>query len=109
MLTTIVQLIPTPSTLSKSLRSAFQKGKSSSFVQISWRCFDRKIPFPCGATDSGKTILFSAVFQIVPLSRMARVAKQKSFNKATFNSSAEVIFLGEAHRELLDIDDWKII
>ena len=72
---------------------------------------ENKRPVPCaiGATDSGKTSLFSPVFQIVPLSRIARVTKQKSFNKAMIDSSTEVIFLHEAHRELLDIDDWKII
>ena len=72
---------------------------------------EHKRPVPCaiGAADSGKTSLFSPVFQIVPLSRIARVTKQKSFNKSMIDSQTEVIFLDEAHRDLLDVDDWKII
>ena len=72
---------------------------------------EHKRPVPCaiGASDSGKTSLFSPVFQIVPLSRIARVTKQKSFNKSMIDSSTEVIFLDEAYNNLLDIDDWKII
>ena len=56
-----------------------------------------------------QTSLFSPVFQIVPLSGIARVTKQKSFNKSMIDSSTEVIFLDEAYTNLLDIDDWKII
>ena len=67
------------------------------------------MPCAIGASDSGKTSLFSPVFQIVPLSRIARVTKQKSFNKSMIDSSTEVIFLDEAYNNLLDIDDWKII
>lgn len=64
-----------------------------------------KQPVPCtiGATNSGKTSLFSPIFQIVPLNRIAHVTKQKHFNKAMIDSSTEA-FAG-----LLDIDDWKII
>ena len=62
-----------------------------------------------GASDSSKTSLFSPVFQIVPLSGIARVTKQKSFNKSMVDSSTEVIFLDEAYTSLLAIDDWKII
>ena len=71
---------------------------------------ENKRPVPCtiGAADSGKTSLFSPVFQIVPLSRIARVTKQKSFNKSMIDSQTEVIYLDEAHRDLLDVDDWKI-
>ena len=72
---------------------------------------EHKQPVPCaiGASESGKTSLFSPVFQIVPLSRIARVTKQKSFNKSMTDSSTEVIFLDEAYSNLLDIDDGKII
>ena len=67
------------------------------------------MPCAIGASDSGKTSLFSPVFQIVPLNRIARVTKQKSFNKSMIDTSTEVIFLDEAYNNLLDIDDWKII
>ena len=72
---------------------------------------EHKQPVPCaiGASDSGKMSLFSPVFQIVPLSRIARITKQKSFNKSMIDSSTEVIFLDEAYMNLFDIDDWKII
>lgn len=93
---------------------------SLSEEQVKLFCFDflalfrqkeQKQPVPCaiGASDSGKTSLFSPVFQIVPLNRIARVTKQKSFNKSMIDSSTEVIFLDEAYSSLLDIDDWKII
>ena len=83
---------------------------SSDFLAL-FRQKEHKQPVPCaiGASDSGKTSLFSPVFQIVPLSRIARVTKQKSFNKSMIDSSTEVIFLDEAYTNLLDIDDWKII
>ena len=72
---------------------------------------EHKRPVPCaiGASDSGKTSLFSPVFQIVPLSRIARVTKEKSFDKSMIDSSTEVIFLDKAYNNLLDIDDWKVI
>lgn len=72
---------------------------------------EHKQPVLCaiGSADSGKTSLFSPVFQIIPLSRIARVTKQKSFNKAMIDNLTEVIFLDEAYATLLDIDDWKII
>ena len=96
------------------LRTAFLKSRYSSFALISLHCFERKNtsnPWPLAirSSDSGKTSLFSPVFQIVPLSRIARVTKQKSFNKSMIDSSIEVIFLDEAYANLLDIDDWKII
>lgn len=70
-----------------------------------------KQPVACaiGPADSGKTSLFSPVFQIVPLNRIARVTKQKNFNKAMIDRYTEVIFLDEAFAGLLDVDDWKII
>jgi len=72
---------------------------------------EHKQPVPCatGASDSGKTSLFSPVFQIVPLCRIAHVTKQKSFNKSMIDSTTEVIFLDVAYTNLFDIDDWKII
>ena len=69
----------------------------------------QRVPCAIGSPDSGKVSLFSPVFQIVPLSRIARVTKQKNFNKAMIDDLTEVIFLDEAYPGLLDIDDWKIM
>ena len=105
---------PDPKYFEQILQNSLSKEQIEQFCADFLALFrpkEHKRPVPCaiGATDSGKTSLFSPVFQIVPLSRIARVTKQKSFNKAMIDSSTEVIFLDEAHRELLDIDDWKII
>ena len=96
--------------LKNSLPEEQIKQFCADFLAI-FRPKEHKRPVPCaiGASDSGKTSLFSPVFQIIPLRRIARVTKQKSFNKAMIDSSTEVIFLDEAHRDLLDVDDWKII
>ena len=96
--------------LENSLSEEQMKLFCSDFLAL-FRQKEHKQPVPCaiGASDSGKTSLFSPVFQIVPLSRIARVTKQKSFNKSMIDSSTEVIFLDEAYTNLLDIDDWKII
>ena len=67
------------------------------------------VPCAIGFADSGKTSLFAPVFQIVPLNRIARVTKQKSFNKAMIDNSTEIIVLDEAFPGLLEIDDWKIL
>ena len=68
-------------------------------------------PVPCaiGSSDDGKISLFAPVFQIVSLNRIARVTKQKNFNKAMMENLTEVTFLDEAYPGLLDIDDWKIL
>ena len=68
----------------------------------------QRVPCAIAAADSGKTSLFSPVFRIVPLSRIARVTKQKNFNKVMIDDLTEAIFLDEAYPGLLDIDDWKI-
>ena len=70
-----------------------------------------KEPVPCliGASDSGKTSLFTPVFAVVSMQRVARVTKQKAFNKAMIDSTTEIIFLDEAYASLLDVDDWKIL
>ena len=72
---------------------------------------DHKRPVPCliGAANSGKTSLFAPVFQIIPLKRIARVTKQKAFNKAMIDADTEVIFLDEAYGSMLDPDDWKLL
>ena len=96
--------------LENSLSEEQMKLFCSDFLAL-FRQKEYKQPVPCaiGASDSGKTSLFSPVFQIVPLSRITRVTKKKSFNKSMIDSSTEVIFLDEAYTNLLDIDDWKII
>ena len=100
---------PDPKYFEQILTNSLPEGQIQQFALISSRYSEikHKRPVPCaiGASDSGKTSLFSPVFQIVPLSRIARVAKQKSFNKSMTDSSTEVIFLDEAYNNLLDIDD----
>ena len=69
--------------------------------------FDRlKDPEPI--EQKRKTSLFAPVFQLVPFNRIARVTKQKNFNKAMIDSSTEIILLDEAFSGLLEVDDWKI-
>ena len=72
---------------------------------------EHKRPVPCliGAHNSGKTSLFAPLFQIIPLNRIARITKQKSFNKATIDANTEVIFLDEAYVSMMDPDDWKLL
>ena len=105
---------PDPKYFEQILTNSLPEGQIQQFCADFLALFrdkEHKRPVPCaiGASDSGKTSLFSPVFQIVPLSRIARVTKQKSFNKSMIDSSTEVIFLDEAYNNLLDIDDWKII
>ncbi|CAH3186367.1 unnamed protein product, partial [Porites evermanni] len=105
---------PDPKYFEQILTNSLPEGQIQQFCADFLALFrdkEHKRPVPCAirASDSGKTSLFSPVFQIVPLSRIARVTKQKSFNKSMIDSSTEVIFLDEAYNNLLDIDDWKII
>ena len=103
-----------PKCLEQILTNSLPEGQIQQFcadVLALFRDKEHKRPVPCaiGASDSSKTSLFSSVFQNVPLSRIARITKQKSFNKLMADSSTEVIFLDEAYTNLLGIDDWKII
>ena len=105
---------PDPKYFEQILKNSLPEEQTKQFCADFLALFrqkEHKRPVPCaiGAADSGKTSLFSPVFQIVPLSRIARVTKQKSFNKSMIDNQTEVIFLDEAHRDLLDVDDWKII
>ena len=105
---------PDPKYFEQILTNSLPEGQIQQFCADFLALFrdkEHKRPVPCaiGASDSGKTSLFSPVFQIVPLNRIARVTKQKSFNKSMIDTSTEVIFLDEAYNNLLDIDDWKII
>ena len=105
---------PEPKYFEQILRNSLPEEQIKQFCADFLALFrqkEHKRPIPCavGASVSGKTSLFSPAFQIVPLSRIARVTKQKSFNKAIIDSSTEVIFLDEASPKLLDVDDWKIL
>ena len=105
---------PDPKYFEQILTNSLPEGQIQQFCADFLALFrdkEHKRPVPCaiGASDSGKTSLFSPVFQIVPLSQIARVTKQKSFNKSMIDSSTEIIFLDEAYHNLLDIDDWKKI
>ena len=62
-----------------------------------------------GAADSGKTSLFAPIFGVVPPIRVAKVTKQRAFNKAMINEDTEVIFIDEASTGTMDVDDWKTL
>ena len=62
-----------------------------------------------GDANSGKTSLFAPIFGIIPSSRIARVTKQRSFNKAMIDEHTEVIFIDEATTNIMDVDDWKLL
>ena len=106
--------VPEPKYFEEILRNSLSEEDLKKFCSdfpALFRPKQLKQPVPCaiGAADSGKTSLFSPVFQIVPLNRIARVTKQKHFNKGMIDSLTEVIFLDEAFVGLLDADDWKLI
>jgi len=69
----------------------------------------QKVPCLIGPSNSGKTSLFMATAKIIDPSKVARVTKQRQFNKAMISESTELINLDEARVELMDVDDWKII
>lgn len=105
---------PEPKYFEEILRNNLSEDKLHQFCAdfLALFCPKRhKQPVPCaiGSANSGKTSLFAPVFQIVPLNRIARVTKQKNFNKAMIDSSTEIIFLDEAFSGLLEVDDWKIL
>ncbi|KAK3734488.1 hypothetical protein QZH41_008196, partial [Actinostola sp. cb2023] len=68
-----------------------------------------KVPCLVGDANSGKTSLFAPILGVIPPSKIARVTKQKSFNKAMIDEQTEVIFVDEASVDIMDIDDWKIL
>ena len=37
------------------------------------------------------------------------ITKQKAFNKSLVDENTQIIFLDEAHANLMDPDDWKIL
>ena len=105
---------PEPKYFEEILRNSLDDEHVARFCQDFLGLFrpkGHKQPVPCliGAANSGKTSLFAPVFQIVPLNRIARVTKQKAFNKAMITPTTEVIFLDEAFVGLMDADDWKLL
>ncbi|KAK3737765.1 hypothetical protein QZH41_002735 [Actinostola sp. cb2023] len=69
----------------------------------------QRVPCLIGPSNSGKTSLFMATNRIIDPSKVARVTKQREFNKAMIDEDTELINLDEARVELMEIDDWKII
>lgn len=79
------------------------------FFQCQSRQHKQRVPCLIGPSNSGKTSLFMATSKIIDPSKVARVTKQRQFNKAMINEDTELINLDEARVELMDVDDWKII
>lgn len=71
--------------------------------------FSQQVPCLVGEANSGKTSLFAPILGVVTPSKIARVTKQKSFNKAMIDETTEIIFIDEATVGLMDIDDWKLL
>ena len=69
----------------------------------------QQVPCLVGEANSGKTSLFAPILGIIPGSRIARVTKQRSFNKAMIDEETEVIFIDEATVAIMDVDDWKLL
>ena len=68
-----------------------------------------KVPCLIGESGSGKTSLFFPVFAIVKPEAIAKVTKQKCFNKSLIGPDTQVIFLDEASEKTMDVDDWKLL
>ena len=67
------------------------------------------MPFLIGEADSGKTSVFSPIQGVVHARKIAKVTKQREFNKAMIDDECEVVFLDEVHAKLMDVDNWKIL
>ena len=82
------------------------------FLQL-FQCQERehkqKVPCLIGPSNSGKTSLFMATNNIIDVTKVAKVTKQKEFNKAMINEETELINLDEASVSMMDVDDWKTI
>ena len=61
-----------------------------------------------GEPNSGKTSLFTPISRLIPARYIAMITKQKAFNKSLVDENTQIIFLDEAHANLMDPDDWKI-
>lgn len=53
-----------------------------SLFEVGTREHKQKVPCLIGPSNSGKTSLFMATYRIVDISKVAKVTKQKQFNKA---------------------------
>ena len=69
----------------------------------------QKVPCLIGPSNSGKTSLFMATAKIIGVSKVAKVTKQKEFNKAMIDENTELINLDEATVSMMDVHDWKIV
>lgn len=55
------------------------------------------MPCAVGPANSGKTSLFAPILGIVNPRKLARVTKQREFNKSMITEETEVIFIDEAY------------
>ena len=62
-----------------------------------------------GEPNSGKTSLFTPISRLIPARYIAMITKQKAFNKSLVDENTQMIFLDEAHANLMEPDDWKIL
>ena len=62
-----------------------------------------------GEPNSGKTSLFTPISRLIPARYIAMITKQKAFNKSLVDENTQIIFLDEAHANLMEPDDWKIL
>lgn len=65
-------------------------------------CSRFQVPCLIGAADSGKTSLFAPILGLVPPNSVARVSKQRNFNKAMITKDYEMIFLDEATVKIME-------
>ena len=68
-----------------------------------------KVPCLIGPSNSGKTSILLATSKIIDQTKVARVLKQKEFNKSMINEETQLINLDEAVVNLMDVDDWKVL
>ena len=71
--------------------------------------FSYQVPCLVGEANSGKTSLLAAVLGVANPANVARITKQRAFNKAMINDNTEVIILDEATSSMMDVDDWKLM
>ena len=62
-----------------------------------------------GEPKSGQTSLFTTISRLIPARYIAMITTQKVFNKSLVDENTQIIFLDEAHANLMDPDDWKIL
>ena len=62
-----------------------------------------------GEPKSGQTSLFTPISRLIPARYIAMITTRKVFNKSLVDENTQIIFLDEAHANLMDPDDWKIL